>query len=462
MEADPAGYANRMHVYDEAFDDSGEPRPPYQELLAHLEGADLGALTERVGRVLSERGVVFGGEDGHEFRVDPVPRILTAAEWETLTAGIRQRVRALEAFLDDAYGEQRLVAAGVVPESVVGGSPYFEKDLVGVRPRGGVRIGVAGLDVVRDADGGFRILEDNVRTPSGVGYAMAASDAVTEVLGLHGPRDDVRGLLGAALRGAMEAAAPDLGGELVLLSDGPSNSAWYEHQRLADLAGLVLATPAEVRRRGSRLELADGRRVRSVYRRCDDGGLRTPDGQLRPIAELLLEPLVEGELGLVNWYGTGVADDKAVYAYVDDLIRHLLGQEPLVPSVTTYDLRDPRVLDEVLERLPELVVKPRDGLGGEGVVVGPATSAEEIDHARVRVREDPEGWIAQDAVALSTVPAVIDGRLAPRHCDLRPFAYSNGTEVDVPRGGLTRVALEEGEMVVNSSRQGGGKATWVV
>lgn len=450
-----------MCPYDEAFA-ATSIRSPYRELFARLDGADLPDLGGRVGTLLAERGVRFGGEDGHDFHVDPVPRILTPDEWETLAAGVRQRVRALEAFLADTYGEQRLVADGVVPASVVTGSSYFERDMVGLAPRGGARIGVAGLDVVRDSDGEFRVLEDNVRTPSGLAYAMAASDAVTEVLGMFAPDESERRAVGEALRRSMEAAAPGVEGELVLLTEGEANSAWYEQRRLAELADLVLATPGDLRRQGGRLELKDGRRVRSVYRRTDDDQVRGADGELTPLADLLLEPMREGNLGLLNWYGTGVADDKFVYAYVDDLVRHLLHEEPLLRSVTTYDLRDADQLEKVLDRLPELVVKPRDGLGGEGVVVGPAASREEIDRAREQVRQDPEGWIAQDTVSLSTVPTVVDGQLAPRHCDLRPFAISDGTEVFVPRGGLTRVALEQGSMVVNSSRDGGAKATWVV
>lgn len=457
----PPGTWRRMRPYDEAFDATCV-RAPYRDLLDRLDGADLDDLKHQVAKVLADDGVRFGGAEGQHFEVDPVPRILTCAEWETLTTGVQQRVRALEAFLDDAYGEQRLVADGVVPASVMDGSSYFEEDLVGVSPRGGARILVAGLDIVRDAEGEFRVLEDNVRTPSGVGYAMAASDAVCTVLGLREPDHEERRRAAAALRRSMEAAAPGIDGELVLLTDGESSSAWYEQCRLADLADLVLATPGELRRRGSALELSDGRRVRCLYRRTDDDRLREPGGGLTDLAQLLLDPLRDGELGLVNWYGSGVADDKVVYALVDELIREMLGEEPLLRSVATFDLADADQLEDVLERMEDLVVKPRDGMGGRGVTVGPAASAAEVDAARQRVREEPEAWIAQEAVLLSTVPAVVDGQLAPRHCDLRPFAISDGCDVVVPSGGLTRVALAEGSMVVNSSREGGAKATWVV
>lgn len=425
-----------------------------------MEDAD--ELTREVNRLLAERGVEFGGDDAHAFRADPVPRLLERAEWDELAAGLRQRVRALEAFLDDVYGERRVVADGVVPAHVVEGSPYLEQDLFGVRPVGGARISVAGLDVVRGDDGRLRVLEDNVRTPSGLAYAIAVSDAVAEVRGVPEPPSGLAREVPGALRRCLEETAPDVDGELVLLSDGPESSAYYEHRRLAELADLVLVVTDDLRRRGDQVTLADGRRVRAVYRRTDSDALRDRQGRPTRLAELLLEPLRAGTVGLANWFGTGVADDKSVYAYVGDLIRHLLGEEPILPSVRTWRLDDPGILEEVLDRLEELVVKPRDGAGGAGVVVGPVADAAELQRARSALRDDPGRWIVQEVVSLSSQPTVIDGRLQPRHVDLRPFAFHDGHEVTIPTGGLTRVALEEGDMVVNSSRDGGGKATWVI
>ena len=459
-------------AYDEAYDDSAGHaiRPAYAALLDRLAGQDLDVLTRRVNELLAAREVRFGAEDGHPFRVDPVPRILTEAEWRSLSAGVRQRVRTLDALLVDVYGERRAVAAGVLPERVVAAAGYLEDDLVGHQPASGW-LGIAGLDVVRDRQGRFRVLEDNARTASGLAYAAAASAAVAEVLGVEPSRKDQAGHrpapdepdeeVGRALRSVLEAAAPDLDGELVLLSDGPGNSAWFEHQWLAAAAGLVLAQPAELRRRRGRVELADGRPVRTVYRRTSEDRVRTPSGELTGVAELLLEPLRARTIGVVNLFGTGAADDKSVYAYVDDLTRFYLGEEPLLPSVPTYDLLDADRRAEVLDRLEELVVKPRDGSGGEGVTIGPRATVAELAAARRAVAAEPERWIAQEVVLLSTHPTVVGGRLAPRHVDLRPFAFHDGTEVVVPVGGLTRVALKAGSMVVNSSQEGGGKATWV-
>lgn len=452
--------------FDEAFDGGG-PRPHYREVADHLAAADLAALGGRVRDLVDQRGVAFGGEDGHRFTVDPVPRILTGEEWDRLSHGLGQRVRALDAFLEDVYGEQRAVAEGIVPEHVVSGSSYFEKDLVGVRRHAGARIGLAGLDVVRDSRGTFRVLEDNVRVPSGVAYALAATEVVDEVVPVRrsaggGRQDGAQQQVVAALRRVLEASAPDVDGDLFLLTDGEDNSAWFEHRRLAELAGLQVATPGDLRRRGDRIETADGRRVRAMYRRTEENRVRDEHGDLTPLAALLLEPLAAGETGMVNWFGNGVADDKNVYMYVDDLVRFYLDEEPQVRSVPTHDLTDPACLDDVLDRLPDLVVKPRSGQGGEGVVVGPSASPQELEQARSALREDPEAWIAQETVQLSTHPTVVDGRLVPRHVDLRPFVFFDGSEAVVPEVGLTRVALQEGSMVVNSSQDGGGKATWVL
>lgn len=416
-------------------------------------------LTERVNEVLARRGVRFGGEDGHPFRADPLPRLLDGDEWERLSDGLAQRIRALDAFVADVYDARACVGDGVVPERVLTATPYLEPDLQGEAPRGGAWVSVAGFDIVRDDDGTLLVLEDNLRTPSGIAYAMAVSEAVAEVGGLEPPR----GLEQAskALRRCLQSSNPESDAELVLLTDGPVNSAYYEHRRLAEESGLRLVTPDGLRRTGASLSLADGRPVRAVYRRTEQDSINV-DGRRTPIADLLLEPWRAGSIGMVNCYGTGVADDKSIYGYVEDMVRYYLDEEPGIGSVPTYDLLDPARLEEALDRLDHLVAKPRDGAGGEDVLIGPAASTEEIESTRSRLREHPEKWIVQDLVSLSTQPTVIDGDVQQRHVDLRPFAFYDGEQVTVPAGGLTRVALEEGEMVVNSSQDGGAKATWVV
>lgn len=449
-------------AYDEVFARPGEVRDLYADVIGRLETTDLDALTRRVNDRLASQGVVFGGDDAHPFRVDPVPRLLAEDEWDLLARGVEQRTEALDAFVADAYGERRAVAAGVVPERVLTDTHYFEKDLLGCPPPPGGWVNVAGFDLVRDRTGTFRVLEDNLRTPSGLAYAEAANDAVTDVADLGLDRGSYLQAGADALRRALEGAAPDADGELVLLSDGEQNSAWYEHRRLAEAAGLRLALAEDLHLDGGRVRLPDGVPVRAFYRRSDADEVRDEQGALTPLAAVVLEAVAEGRVGMVNRYGTGVGDDKMLYGYVDDLVRFYLDEEPLLPSVTTYDLLDDDRRTAALEKLPELVAKPRDGQGGQGVVVGPAASADEVDQARAAILEDPESWIVQEVVDLSTCPVVVDGHLEPRHVDLRVFAVRDPGGVTAVRGGLTRVALAPGSMVVNSSRQGGAKATWVV
>lgn len=449
-------------AYDEVFGGPGEVREPYADLMARLADTDLDDLTRRVNDRLAADGVMFGGADGHPFRVDPIPRLIPESVWADVARGLAQRTEALNAFVADAYGERRAVAEGIVPERVLTETPYFERDLIGCPTPADGWVSVAGYDLVRDRDGRFKVLEDNLRTPSGLAYAQAANDAVADLLGMG---DVDRSYLqegAGALRRALESAGSDVDGALVLVSDGEENSAWYEHQRLAEAAGLRLAGVEELRARGGRIELADGTPVRAFYRRSDDDGVRDDEGRLTPLAEVVLDAVREGRVGMVNRFGTGVGDDKMLYAYTDDLVRFYLGEEPALPSVTTYDVLDPDRRAAALDKLPQLVAKPRDGQGGAGVVVGPTATAEELDAAREAIVRDPGTWIVQDVVDLSTCPVVVDGHLEPRHVDLRVFAVRDATGVTVVRGGLTRVALAPGSMVVNSSREGGAKPTWVV
>lgn len=450
-------------AYDEAFAAPGEPRPLYEDLLEALAGHDLEALREDVAAHLATRGVDFGGSGAWPFVVDPVPRLIDRDEWERTQAGLVQRVRALDAWVADVHGERRAIEAGIVPERVLAQCAFAEPDLHDVPPPPGARIGIAGLDMVRDAAGELRVLEDNCRTPSGLAYALAARDAIEVCLPHRESVRNVRSELIGLLSGALAAARPDEEGIVALLSDGAANTAWFEHRTLAGMIGVRLLTPDDLRADGDRLVLrASGRPVDALYRRTDVDRLRDERGELTDLGELLLPALRAGTLGLVNAFGTGVADDKAVYPYVDDLVRFFCEEEPLVPSVPTYDLADPDARAEALGRPHELVLKPRDGHGGHGVVIGPRASRDELREAVDGVRADPEGWIAQEPVLLSTHPTVVDGRLVPRHVDLRPFCVAGRDGWRVVPGGLTRVALEEGQLVVNSSRGGGGKDTWVL
>ena len=437
-----------------------------RDAFAHVE---LDELSAAVARDVSERGVYFGTADGaRDFRIDPVPRLFGAAQWRELSAGIAQRVRALELFVRDVYGARSIVHEGVVPERALAGARHYEPELAGAGELVRSWITVAGLDIVRDSDGVFKVLEDNVRTPSGIAYAVATREVLDAHLPSSGlsvrPLDDAFAILAEALR----RAAPDAAGEhptIVLLSDGAGNSALWEHVTIAEQIGvpLVLAEQLSVRRGRLYASLPGGERaVDVVYRRTDEDRLRDGSGKPTHVSRLLLEPVLEGTLACVNAFGAGVADDKLLHAYVEQMIRFYLGEEPLLASVETYDPAQPGVLEMVLERIDELVIKPRSGHGGYGVVICAHARADDVRAIAAKLARDPESFVAQETVMLSTHPTVSDGRLEPRHVDLRPFAIAGGGDVHVLPGGLTRVAFDAGALVVNSSQNGGSKDTWVL
>ncbi|MBA2517988.1 MAG: circularly permuted type 2 ATP-grasp protein [Solirubrobacterales bacterium] len=462
-----AGY-DAAAFYDEAMQADGSPRPASSPAMAAVADQDLAELCSRLASAVEREGVSFHSVDGDTaFGLDPVPRVLDGAEWSVLEAGLIQRVRALDAFIADVYGDQRIVEAGVIPLAAVRSADYFEPSLRGVRPPGGVWVGLSGLDLVRDASGRFLVLEDNLRTPSGLAYAAAARRMVEPLLGHIDPAPHpLDGLVGM-LAGVLEAAAPpeadgDDGPSVVILTDGRDNSAHWEHQWLATQLDVPLVEPQELEVRDGRLLMRrrgnhDLRPIDVLYRRTNVD--RIDD----PIGRLLLEPWKRGTLGLINAFGTGVGDDKLIHAYVEDMVRFYCGQEPLLPSVPTYDLSRPEVLAEQLPRLSELVVKPRTGHGGVGIVVCPHAHPDAIAAVRAGVSAQPDTFIAQELVELSRHPTVIDGRLEPRHVDLRPFVFNAGEDaIRVLPGGLTRVALDAGSLVVNSSQNGGAKDTWVL
>jgi uncharacterized circularly permuted ATP-grasp superfamily protein len=446
-----ADYPQLSQCYDEAVDADGSVRATSRGALRALAGRDLEELAVAVERHGADEGVVFHSAVGDEvFVIDPVPRVIAAAEWARVEAGLAQRVRALNAFVADIYAERQIVAEGVVPARVVETAEYFEPGMEGVQPPGGLWIGIAGLDLVRDGDGRFKVLEDNVRTPSGFAYAAAARRALVahlEVAASDHPRklDALPEMVWHSLR----AAAPTDGGSVraVVLTDGEDNAAYYEHAWAAEALGIPLLVPEQL----------DLDTVDVVYRRTNADRLDTGVG------ELLLEPIREGRIGVVNAFGTGVADDKLTHAYVEDMIRFYEDEEPLLPSVETFDLGRPEILERALDVFDELVIKPRGGYGGEGVAVLPHANPEDRERVRKAVRERPEDYVAQRMVMISCHPTVIDGRLAPRHVDLRPYVFlgEDGNVQTLP-GGLTRVAFGEGSLVVNSSQNGGAKDTWVL
>jgi carboxylate-amine ligase len=459
--------------FDEAVLPDLRPRSTHARVLEGLTALGPAALRERVARLEREQlaaGVVFritGHEEVSPFPIDIVPRVLSGEEWSRLEGGAAQRARALDAFLRDVYSDAAIVRDGFVPEWLVQHSPGYRS--AGTAPPPSLRrVQVSGFDVIRDEDGRWLVLEDNVRVPSGVGYAIATRRLMREVFpelianeSLLDPEQAPELLRRALIESAPPRASSDPP-HVVLLSSGPNDSAYFEHRLLADGMGIPLVEPAE-------LSVSDGKvwhveksgrsRVDVIYLRMDDQLARHRGHDGRALGPLLVSAVRAQTLTLANSLGNGVADDKAIYAYVPKFIEYYLGELPLLEQVRTYSCAEAEQKAFVLSRIEELVVKPVDGYGGLGVVIGPRASDEELARARSLIAEQPERWIAQETVQLSTHPTFTGGRLRPRHVDLRVFVYYGAQPVVVPAA-LTRVA-PPGSLVVNSSRGGGGKDTWL-
>lgn len=461
--------------WDEMFERKGDARGPYKPLydaLSEMSKDDLRARADALATSYLAQGVTFdfAGEE-RPFPLDAVPRIITAEDWKHVESGVQQRVRALEAFLADMYGPQRAVEDGIIPAKLISTSTHFHRQAAGVVGANGVRIHVSGIDLIRDEEGEWRVLEDNVRVPSGVSYVISNRRVIAQTLPEMfssmrvRPVGDYCDKLLHALRAAAPAGVDDP--RVVVLTPGVYNSAYFEHTLLARLMGVELVEGRDLFTSGGRVYMRTTEgpaRVDVIYRRVDDDFLDPlqfrADSMLGSPGLMLAARL--GNVTIANAVGNGIADDKLVYTYVPDLIRYYLSEEPILKNVDTWRLEDPGALEEVIDRLHELVVKPVDGSGGKGLVVGPDATPEELEALKQRLLDDPRGWIAQPVVQLSTIPTLVDDGMRPRHVDLRPFAVNDGKDVWVLPGGLTRVALPEGQLVVNSSQGGGSKDTWVL
>ncbi|WP_394940840.1 circularly permuted type 2 ATP-grasp protein [Psychromicrobium sp. YIM B11713] len=466
---------DRTGAYDEMFTPELQTRPSYHqvaEALDELNLTDVTARADSMARTFLDRGVTFdyAGEE-RPFPLDLVPRVIAADEWDVLERGVAQRVRTLEAFLNDVYDKMNVVSDGVVPRALVTTSAHFHRQVAGFTPAGGVRVHISGIDVIRDQQGTFRVLEDNVRVPSGVSYVLenrrAMAKGLPEAFGqqLVRPVEEYPRRLLAALRKTAPAGVDHP--NVVVLTPGVFNSAYFEHTLLAGLMGVELVEGRDLICRGNRVYMrttAGEERVDVIYKRLDDEFLDPL--QFRSDSMIGCPGLVNaaraGGVTIANAVGNGVADDKLVYSYLPDLIKYYLGEEPIIANVDTFRLEEAEAREQVLDRLDELVVKPVDGSGGKGLVIGPDASPEELDALRRRILDDPRGWIAQPVLQLSTVPTLSGDKFGPRHVDLRPFAVNDGDDIWVLPGGLTRVALKEGSLIVNSSQGGGSKDTWVL
>jgi uncharacterized circularly permuted ATP-grasp superfamily protein len=465
--------------WDELRDHDGKPRAAATEILAVLDALDLDELRSRQAAATADiqtMGITFtvysdGRGIDRAWPFDVVPRVIEAAEWARVARGLEQRLVALNRFIDDVYNDQRVIADGVFPRELLDDSANFRPECRGVRPRFGVWAHISGSDLVRDADGTMYVLEDNLRVPSGVSYVLEnraiCKRAFPEVFARQriAPVDSYTEELSKLL----VSLAPDdvANPSIVVLTPGIFNSAYFEHSFLAQRMGATLVE-------GGDLTVSDDDRV---FKRTIDG-LEPVDVIYRRIDDLFLDPETfradsllgvpglmrawkAGRVAIANAPGAGVADDKVVYAWVPELIRYYVGQEPLIPNVPTYRCLYDDERRFVLDNLRELVLKPANESGGYGIMIGNRATDAQLEAAAAAVADDPRNWVAQPIVQLSTAPTLCEGGVEPRHVDLRPFILTAGSSY-VTAGGLTRVALQEGSLIVNSSQGGGSKDTWIV
>jgi uncharacterized circularly permuted ATP-grasp superfamily protein len=457
----------------------GLPRDGFETLstwLSETPPAELARRQQSAEAAFRSLGITFavhGDEEAAERIIpfDILPRIFSAREWKKLTAGLEQRVRAINAFIDDVYGRRRILEDKVVPADIVLSNPQFVVAVAGAKPPHGIYAHICGIDLVRTGPDEFFVLEDNARTPSGVSYMMENREAMLrlcpELFELFPvqPVDAYPELL----RDTLYSVAPSAAREplAVLLTPGHYNSAFYEHSFLADKMGieLVEGQDLEVDDEVVWMRTIEGRvRVDVIYRRIDDDFLDPlvfrPDSMLGVPG--LLAAYLAGNVALVNAPGTGIADDKAIYSYMPEIVRYYTGEEPILQNVETWRCRERDALQYTLDHLDELVVKLVDGSGGYGMLVGPAATTKQLEKFRAALIAEPHRYIAQPTLALSTVPTFTEQGIARRHVDFRPFVLTGAKGVTIVPGGLTRVALSEGSLVVNSSQGGGTKDSFVL
>ena len=465
-------------AYDEMKSPKGDIRTHYQFFQDWLERTAPERIKQKrdeAERAFHRLGITFAvyGEDAGTERLIPfdlIPRIVPAAEWQMLEAGLRQRVTALNMFLNDAYHDQNIVKAGLIPLERIVGNAQYRPEMTGMNVPAGIYAHIAGIDLVRAGEGEYYVLEDNLRVPSGVSYMLENRKMMMRLFPELfstipiAPVEHYPNLLLENLRDV--APATDDPPEVAILTPGPFNSAYFEHAFLAQQMGVELVEGLDLFVQDEHVYMRTTRgpqRVHVIYRRIDDDYL-DPE-VFRSDSMLGVRGLFgayrAGNVTLANAIGTGIADDKSMYPYVPDMIRFYLTEEPILNNVPTYLLRKPDELQYTLEHMKELVIKEVHGAGGYGMLIGPASTAAERDLFRTKILADPARYIAQPTLALSTCPTFVDAGIAPRHIDLRPYVLS-GKTVSMCPGGLTRVALREGSLVVNSSQGGGTKDTWVL
>ncbi|MEO0378990.1 MAG: circularly permuted type 2 ATP-grasp protein [Pseudomonadota bacterium] len=471
---------NAPQYFDEMNGSGDGPRGPYNDYCKWFSGENNARLLEKseeaeaLFRLIGVTFNVYGDPDATERLIpfDLVPRIIAAREWAILSRGIEQRVRALNAFLHDIYHRQEIVRAGRMPAEMIARNDAFLPQMIGVSPPGDVYTHIVGTDLVRTGDDEFFVLEDNARTPSGVSYMLENRETMLHMFPELFSKVKVRSVsqYPRSLRRSLSACAPNAcegRPTLAVLTPGIHNSAYYEHAFLADQMSAELVEGHDLRVVDGRVAMRTTQGYKAIdviYRRVDDEYLDpmnfNPDSMLGVPG--ILDVYRSGGITIANAPGTGIADDKAIYSYMPDIVEFYTGEKAILKNVPTHRCSDPKALKYVLDNLSELVVKEVHGSGGYGMLVGPAASKKEIEAFRAKLKAKPGNYIAQPTLALSTVPILTDAGLAPRHVDLRPFALMSPERVDITPGGLTRVALTEGSLIVNSSQGGGTKDTWVL
>ncbi len=469
-----------MSGFDEMFGSNGQCRDPYSGYQQWFEGEDPGRMLEKTAEcetLFRRTGItfnVYGEAEAAERLIpfDTVPRIMSSVEWAGLTRGIEQRVRAINAFLYDIYHRQEILRAGRIPVELVANNVAFLPEMIGVKPPGGVYTHIVGVDIVRTGEDQFYVLEDNARTPSGVSYMLENRETMLHMFPelFSKVRVEKVSSYPTHLRRSLSACAPQGASQypvVAVLTPGVYNSAYFEHSFLADQMGAELVE-------GNDLAVIDGRvamrttqgytPIDVLYRRVDDEFLDPLN--FRPDSTLGVPGIMDvyraGNITLANAPGTGIADDKAIYSYMPDIIEFYTGEKAILDNVPTWKCADTDSLTYVLEHLDELVVKEVHGSGGYGMLIGPAASRGELDAFRMKLIDSPGNYIAQPTLALSSIPILTEAGLAPRHVDLRPFVLVSPDSIHITPGGLTRVALQEGSLVVNSSQGGGTKDTWIL
>ena len=466
-------------TWDEMCSDNRHIREQYSKVFGALQQLDVSNLRQKdalASELFMNQGItftVYSDNAGIEriFPFDIIPRIITSLEWDHVERGIKQRLKALNLFLKDIYNDQEILKAGIIPAALISSCPHYTREVHGIKVPHDIYVHISGIDLIRGDDGTFYILEDNLRTPSGVSYMLENREVTKRIFPEMLSANKVRMVNNYPLmlhQILLSLAPPQISNPTVaLLTPGVYNSAYYEHTFLARQMGIQLVEGRDlvVDNHKVFMKTTSGlEQVHVIYRRIDDEFLDPlvfrPDSALGVPG--LMSAYRKGNVALVNAVGNGVADDKAVYAYVPDMIKHYLGEEPILPNVPTYQLSDKDAREYVFANINKMVVKRTNQSGGYGMVMGNKIEEEEWLKAKAEIEEDPRSFIAQPIIQLSTVPCFIDGKFQPRHVDLRPYALCGPDGVQIVPGGLTRVALREGSLVVNSSQGGGSKDTWVI